>query len=229
MINRLFLGQFISGEGIEIGAYHNPFPFSATRAKVKYVDKHSYETLIKMRDKDSSLAHKPELARVDIIDDGQFLRTIADNSQDFVLSSHQLEHCESPITAIENHMRVLRPGGKIIYAVPDKRFTFDKNREITSWFHIKSDHFKTLDGTYDQEHLIAHYDEYLLNVDKIEDANVRREIALSRIKTNEEVHFHCWDDRALLLMFHKMHDYLRFEIELFARAGHENWVILRKI
>jgi SAM-dependent methyltransferase len=56
------------------------------------------------------------------LDDGdaQLLNSISDNVFDFVHSSHCLEHMADPIVALNNWLRVLRPGGHLIILVPDE-------------------------------------------------------------------------------------------------------------
>ncbi len=84
------------------------------------------------------LAHYPELIgqplqAPDMIDDGETLSTIDSASQDFVIANHFLEHCENPIQTLRNFLRVLKDGGILYMAVPDKRFTFDVDRPVTTY------------------------------------------------------------------------------------------------
>lgn len=81
--------------------------------------------------------------------DGAKLEGVADNSLDFVVSAHCLEHVESPIEAITNWLRVLRPEGHLIVIVPDEdryeqgvwpsthntdhKFTFTICKRTRSW------------------------------------------------------------------------------------------------
>ena len=44
------------------------------------------------------------LTPVDVVDDGEKLLTIAEESQDFIVANHFLEHCENPIRTIETHL-----------------------------------------------------------------------------------------------------------------------------
>ena len=62
---------------------------------------------------------------MDVIDNGETLQTLPDARQDFVVANHFLEHCQDPIGTIVNHFRVLKPGGVLFMAVPDKRWSFD--------------------------------------------------------------------------------------------------------
>jgi ubiquinone/menaquinone biosynthesis C-methylase UbiE len=55
-----------------------------------------------------------ELVAPDVIDDGERLAAFGDESQDFVIANHFIEHCEDPIEAVTNALRVLKPGG-ILY------------------------------------------------------------------------------------------------------------------
>jgi SAM-dependent methyltransferase len=52
--------------------------------------------------------------------DAQFLTDVADNSLDFVHSSHCLEHLVDPHEGLRNWLRVVRPGGHVIVTVPDE-------------------------------------------------------------------------------------------------------------
>lgn len=52
--------------------------------------------------------------------DAQFLEGVADDSVDFVHSSHCLEHMVDPKQAVKNWLRVVRPGGHVIVTVADE-------------------------------------------------------------------------------------------------------------
>jgi predicted SAM-dependent methyltransferase len=52
--------------------------------------------------------------------DAQYMQSISDNSLDFVHSSHCLEHMIDPITALNNWIRILKPGGHLVCLVPDE-------------------------------------------------------------------------------------------------------------
>jgi SAM-dependent methyltransferase len=52
--------------------------------------------------------------------DAQVMEGVADNSFDFVHSSHCLEHMVDPAQALGNWLRVLRPGGHLIVTIPDE-------------------------------------------------------------------------------------------------------------
>ncbi|NTW51581.1 MAG: class I SAM-dependent methyltransferase [Chlorobiaceae bacterium] len=52
--------------------------------------------------------------------DAELMEGIADNSFDFVHSSHCLEHMRNVSNALENWLRILKPNGHLICLVPDE-------------------------------------------------------------------------------------------------------------
>lgn len=52
--------------------------------------------------------------------DGTLLAGVPDNSQDFVHSSHCLEHLADPLLALRHWLRVVKPGGFVVVLVPDE-------------------------------------------------------------------------------------------------------------
>jgi|SRR5271165_1088048 len=135
-IDRSTLSQaFLHGSGIEIGALQKPLPVPS-HVRVTYVDRLSKHDL---------RIHYPELrpfdlVEVDVLDNGETLATFQSESQDFVIANHFIEHSQDPIQTIKNFTRVLRSGGIIYLAVPDKRQTFDRDRDLTGLSHLVEDH-----------------------------------------------------------------------------------------
>lgn len=52
--------------------------------------------------------------------DAQLLANVADETFDFLYSSHCLEHLRNPREALQNWLRVIRPGGHLVINVPDE-------------------------------------------------------------------------------------------------------------
>lgn len=52
--------------------------------------------------------------------DAEMMASISDCSFDFIHSSHCLEHMRNPLVALNNWLRILRPGGHLIALVPDE-------------------------------------------------------------------------------------------------------------
>nr|WP_315488778.1 methyltransferase domain-containing protein [uncultured Rhodoferax sp.] len=63
----------------------------------------------------------------------------ATGAYDFVLSSHMLEHTTNPIKALMEWKRLLKDNGALLLVLPNKRFTFDHRRPVTSIEHMIAD------------------------------------------------------------------------------------------
>ena len=72
-----------------------------------------------------------EWLKVDVAAPGDAL-PLPDDSEDFVISSHVIEHFFDPIKAIKEWLRVVRPGGYVFIIAPHKERTFDKARARTT-------------------------------------------------------------------------------------------------
>lgn len=67
------------------------------------------------------------------------LSIIPSSSYDFLLSSHTLEHTANPILALKEWMRVVKNGGHLLVALPDKEKCFDHRRPVTTLGHMIDD------------------------------------------------------------------------------------------
>lgn len=196
--------NFLKGDGLEIGGLHNPLRVSSS-ARVRYVDRMSVENL---RRHYPELASKP-LVTVDIIDDGEKLTTVADASQDFVIANHFFEHCQDPVQTVSNLLRVLRVGGVLYFAIPDKRYTFDAERPVTPFEHIVRDH---ADGpAWSKE---EHFREWVRYVDKITEEAAAEERYRVLVAQDYSIHFHVWTQDELLELFVRLRTYFKLPVEL---------------
>ena len=126
--------KYIKGCGIEIGALNLPTPVRAD-VRVFYVDRISKaQAMSNFPALDSAKVVKP-----DVIADGFLLDAFADESQDFVIGNHILEHCPDPLGALSRWFRVLKPNGFLFMAVPNAAQSFDRGRKPTSLDHMIED------------------------------------------------------------------------------------------
>ena len=178
--------RMLSGTGIEIGALHRPC--EAPHLNIKYVDRLTREEL---------LEQYPELlnehiVETDILDDAESLATLAEGSQDFVIANHVVEHMRDPIGAMLAWQRVLRVGGRLFLAAPDKHHTFDKDREITEIEHLLLD-FQHPDPDRDRQH----FEEFALYVScktfKVKPESEYLQFASELQKKEYSIHYHVWD------------------------------------
>lgn len=211
--------EYLNGEGLEIGALSLPLELPPG-TRVKYVDRLTNPELRK---------HYPELdgvplVNVDIVDDGETLASIADGSQDFVIANHFLEHCENPVLAVKNMLRVLKGGGITFLALPDKRFTFDRDRPETGLEHLWKDY---IDGPGWSRK--GHFEEWALKVEDLrgEEAGKR---AAALMETGYSIHFHVFTQDGMLKLISLMKERagLDFEIKLFMGIGNETVFVLKK-
>lgn len=211
--------RYLRGTGLEIGALHRPLWVPAGVA-VRYVDRMDVE---KLRTHYPELAHE-RLVAPDIIEDGETLASEADASADFIIANHFIEHTQDPIGALASHLRVLRPGGILYLAVPDRRHTFDADREPTPLEHLVRDH---RDGPAWSRAL--HQEEWARFVDRVPAAEVA-----DRVRWLEEhdysIHFHVWnpDEFRRVLEFARDEERLPFQIEELVPNDHEFIAILRR-
>ncbi len=80
---------------------------------------------------------------VDLVVDAQVLGSVADSSYDGLMAFHVLEHMADPIGALKAWLRVVRPGGCILVAVPDvcaEQQNLDRLRQPPPPEHLVSDH-----------------------------------------------------------------------------------------
>jgi SAM-dependent methyltransferase len=209
---------FLSGQGLEIGALHQPLKVPPA-VRVRYVDRLPVAELRR---------HYPELrdwelVEPDILDDGETLRTVTAESQDFVIANHFLEHCEDPIGTLKNLHRVLRPAGVLYLAVPDARQTFDRDRPLTPLGHLYADHLQG-PGYSRRQHL----EEWVWLVNKAaSQAEAQQQIDyLEGIRYS--IHFHVWTPATWLEFMLAMHKDLHLSLEAFVQHGHEMITVLRK-
>ncbi len=73
------------------------------------------------------------------------LKNIQSEKYDFLLASHCLEHCANSLKTVKERLRVIKPGGCLLLILPDRRFSFDHKRNITSFEHLLSDYWNNVD------------------------------------------------------------------------------------
>lgn len=213
--------KYILGTGLEIAAFHNPWPIYWEKAHVIYLDCMTNHGL---RRQFPEVAHKP-LVDVHVIDDAQYLGVIPDESMDFVISSHVFEHMEDAAGALFHWLRVLKKDKPLVMAIPLKDNFIDKTRTPTTLSHVVDD----FSGRSTPARSAAHYREYFRDgVDQFRGEDLERAITES-VKTGANIHFHCWNFDGLWELFDHFQSILSYKIELIQPLGHEVFVVLRKL
>lgn len=195
---RRLLGRHLVGAGIELGPGHSPFELPLSGAHVTYLDRWEPE---ENRDLFPELGDAAEFPQPDIVCnlDVDRLKPISDESQDFVIASHVLEHVADPLGQLAEMHRVLRPGGTVLVLLPDRRATFDAGREATPLAHLV-DHYEAQVTEVDDQHIIE-FVRHLASTgqgadfDSLPPDAQRKEIELQRRRS---IHAHCWEEDEFL-------------------------------
>jgi len=126
------------------------------------------------------------------IEEAAELKAVKDASYDFVLSCHSLEHVANPIKALKEWSRVMKSKGRLVLVLPDKEFTFDNKRPITSLTHLIEDYNNNTteeDSTHFEEVIALHDFKHDAFVQTKEDLIKRTRLNIK----NRAVHHHVFD------------------------------------
>ncbi|MCC5651790.1 methyltransferase domain-containing protein [Nostoc sp. XA013] len=142
----------LSGNGIEVGAAWSPFPIPLN-CHVQYVDRLPKDALNNQLRPGEDIYN---LIEPNLITDLETLEGIEDNTLNFIVACHVIEHTKNPIAVLENAYNKLCSGGYLVLVVPDKERTFDKNRELTELEHLILD-YQNPSSDRDREHYVEFF------------------------------------------------------------------------
>lgn len=133
--------RFISRDmrGIEVAPYHNPLASKSKGYNCLTLDIFDYEQLTANARKDPNVKDKVDcIENVDIVASATDIDEAVEKrgelgSFDYVLSSHNFEHLPNPIRFLKACGKVLKKQGLLTMAIPNKRFTFDYGRSLSSF------------------------------------------------------------------------------------------------
>ncbi len=141
--NRYINRKYLKGIGMEVGPGENPIATSKNTIFLeKFVD--NYDEIFPKAQKERFVNGSAE----DI--------PAQDNSFDFIVSAHCLEHCVDPIKVLKEFKRVVKSCGVIFLILPHCERTFDKGRTISSLdshifdheFQVKKEDYLENKGKY---------------------------------------------------------------------------------
>ncbi len=151
------------------------------------------------------------------------LNVISNNAYDFALSCHSLEHIANPLKAVKEWARVIKPGGLLILVLPDKDFTFDHNRPITTFQHLLEDYKNDT-----SENDSTHFEEVIKLHDLKKDLGVKSyNELLQRTNdnyTNRCVHHHVFN----INLLKEIVTYTDFNVVCTQKAAPFNLVLIAK-
>lgn len=132
--------------------------------------------------------------------DATDMSSLKDESYDFVLACHVMEHIANPLKALNQWKRLVKPGGAVLIVLPHKSRTFDIRRPFTTMQHLVDDFEKQTPETD-----LTHLDEVLKLHDWRRDlggggAEQFRARCLENIK-NRCIHHHVYSPEVLAQCF----------------------------
>ncbi len=210
--------KFLSGSGLEIGALHESCILPEV-CRVRYFD---------VVDRGEAIRLFPTLdadlfVEVDVVGDidKRDLRKLGESSQDFVVANHVIEHVANPIAMLEDLFYVTRLNGVIYLSAPDKRYTYDVERALTTFEHLKSEYEEGVDYVTDE-----HYLDFLRHAGKhvFEDPNrdIQADIEFNRARRE---HAHVWSTETFLAFLESCKALLQIEYDiLYHSSGDENQI-----
>ena len=139
--NALIHGLKLSSQrGIEIGPLVNPI-VRREDGNVHYVDRATTENLREWYANDPDV-NVDDIMQIDFVWGEQSLAEATGGLEqfDYCIASHVIEHIPDLITWLNEIASVLKVGGIACFAVPDKRYTFDYLRPITTTAELVEDH-----------------------------------------------------------------------------------------
>ncbi|RVB80553.1 MULTISPECIES: methyltransferase domain-containing protein [unclassified Mesorhizobium] len=189
------------GSILELGAFDNPVFRKELGDMVKYADWFGKEELLDMHKSN----HKRNFNRaVDVdyvIKDHLFARHV-DAKFDLISGSHVIEHIADVVTWLKEIEALLRPGGAVFLAIPDRRYTFDYFRSESTAIQMVRAHEEKLSRP-DKWQIFDHfYYHQKVDAEAIWNGMPPSEfksrfsfseaIKRSEIASNEYTDAHCW-------------------------------------
>jgi predicted SAM-dependent methyltransferase len=233
--------------GIEIGALNKPI-ITRQMGTIRYVD-HATTEELRTKCAPWGTIDIATIVDVDYVWGDKSLAelTKAESPFDYVIASHVVEHVPDFIGWLKEIRNVLKTGGILSLAVPDKRFTYDYYRQLTKpadlieayLTHSKKPSPKQI-FDYHAE-FVRRKRDFAWRVNGFEHELVHEhtldkawEVTRDAFVNNRYVDVHCWvftdASFAELLRITALLDMLDFTIkQFFPRDGHEFFVSLEAI
>jgi Methyltransferase domain len=139
----------LAGKGLEIGPLGYP-TVSKSEADISYLDLKKRDQLVAESSPNDEIDYIPETDY--LVASNNYRQYVADTF-DYIIANHVLEHIPDLIHWLVTVSAMLNPNGVLFIALPDKKYTFDKNRQTTRLSHILSDYY-TEAQTISLEHVL---------------------------------------------------------------------------
>src|SRR5215469_16435594 len=123
----------VGGFGLEIGPSYNPVVTKASGARVDILD-HASTEQIRAKYRGVPTVDANRIEEVDFVMDGRSMREVVGKhaAYDYIIASHVIEHMPDMVSFLQDCEWLLKPNGRLLLAVPDKRRCFDVYRPTSS-------------------------------------------------------------------------------------------------
>ena len=190
-------------KGLEIGPLTKPLVRKEDLQKggeIFYLD-HLPTCKLKEKYKGDLSINVDQIVPVDFVCiDGNIVEATAGDLFDYVIASHVIEHAPNLLQFLKDIHAILRPGGHVILIIPDKRFTFDLNRPLTTFGtalenFLENIKFPRISAVYDQASMAIKANGHNLwhGIVKAEDSNLLDSEAIAwkaALRVHKESHYH---------------------------------------
>jgi predicted SAM-dependent methyltransferase len=145
-----------NGKGLELGPLSRPI-VRAEEGDIRYIDHASTEELRKKYIVNDG-HNVDDFVEISYVWNGGRLRDVINDGTifDYALASHVIEHVPDVVGWLDNILSVLKDGGILGLAIPDKRYTFDRYRKPTS-AAIFVDHWMRQPKVHTSQQLFDHF------------------------------------------------------------------------
>lgn len=198
--------HLLSGYGLEIGALHNPSAVP-NNCITEYLD---------IKSKEELHCIFPELNKEQIVDNKYIGDINSDNiysltgkTFDYIIINHVLEHTPNPIQVLENILKGLKDEGYLILSIPDKNYSYDIKRNLTTFEHLLADYYRGIDSVNDD-----HYIDFIQSVHPDAFADKKRFINILKSVKERREHVHVWDSNSFRNHLLKIFEFFNLKVQI---------------
>lgn len=165
-------------KGLEIGAFDRPF-ITPREGLIDYSDYRNTEELKQLAK--SAVGHDPKFV-VDVTYDLKQI-SLSDIPQkyDYIIASHVLEHTPNMIGFLNNIAHLLADNGFAFLMIPDKRYTFDCLKPVTTLGELLENHFNSLDKPSFRQVFNGYYYNRPINASDVWSGKIQDSQSLARV------------------------------------------------
>jgi SAM-dependent methyltransferase len=188
------------GKGIEIGPGCHPLALGPAARSIEYVDRFDRAGFVSVFPEcQAEMEGFPSRVTLMDVTRESLVERWKAGSLDFVVLNHVLEHIVDPIRLLKEVHGVLREGGILYLAVPDKRFMFDRFRRRTRLSELIHRHHERWAEPSDE--MIVEFIEQAEQLDRPLDLKLPADARRVADHRRRSIHANVWVVEDLLELF----------------------------